>query len=45
VLTIIAGIQERLFFYGIKPDEHDTEIAAVPVYDPLEGQLPLQIVA
>ncbi len=45
VLTVIAGIQERLFLCGIKPDEHDTEIASVPVYDPLEGQLPLQIVA
>ena len=45
VLTGIAGIQERLFLCGIKPDEHDTEIASVPVYDPLEGQLPLQIVA
>ena len=45
VLTVIAGIQERLFFYGIKPDERDTEIVTVPVYDPLEGQLPLQLVA
>ena len=45
VLTVIAGIQERLFLCGIKPDEHDTEIASVPVYDPLEGQLPLQLVA
>ena len=44
-LTVIAGIQERLFFYGIKPDERDTEIVTVPVYDPLEGQLPLQLVA
>ena len=45
VLTVIAGIQERLFLHEIKPDERDTEIAAEPVYDPLEGQLPLQIVA
>ena len=45
VLTVIAGIQERLFFYGIKPDERDTEIVTVPVYDSLEGQLPLQLVA
>ena len=45
VLTVIAGIHERLFFYGIKPDERDTEIPAEPAYDPLDGQLPLQLVA
>ena len=45
VLALIAGIQERLFFYGIKPDERDTEIPAEPVYAPLDGQLSLQLVA
>ena len=45
VLAVIAGIQERLFFYGIQPDERYTEIPAEPVYDPLDGQLSLQLVA
>lgn len=45
VLSVIAGIQERLFFYGIKPDERDIEIPAEPAYDPLDGQLSLQLVA
>ena len=45
VLTVIAGIQERLFFYGIKPDEGDTEIPDEHIYDPLDGQLSLPLVA
>lgn len=45
VLTVIAGIHDRLFFYGIIPDERDTEIPDERVYDPLDGQLPLQHVA
>lgn len=45
VLTVIAGIQERLFYCGIKPDERDTIIPDERIYDPLDGQLSLQLVA
>lgn len=45
VLSVIAGIQERLFFYGIKPDDSDTIIPDERIYDPLDGQLTLQLVA
>lgn len=45
VLTVMAGIHERLFFYGIKPDENNAGPSPSAIYDPLDGQLRLPNIA